>query len=149
MPSVHFHGIVLRHKETFFKIWVLWKFNYYAYVIQGSVLHVTGCIGLLARWKQHPNIRLSIPATRALANLDVDDAPEIKFSSHLHLLYPTVRRTDSPKLDVVFIHGLLGGVFFTWRQRVREETSLSMLRKYVTFLLISIYCYQSLGDCML
>lgn len=86
---------------------------------------VTGCIGLLARWAQHPNIRLSIPATRALANLDVDDTPEIKFSSHLHLLYPTVRRIDLPKLDVVFIHGLLGGVFVTWRQRDREHTNMS------------------------
>ncbi|XP_021931196.1 protein SERAC1 isoform X2 [Zootermopsis nevadensis] len=84
---------------------------------------VTGCIGLLAGWAQHPNIRLSIPATRALANLDMDDTAGIKFSSHLHLLYPSVRHADSPKLDVIFIHGLLGGVYFTWRQRDRKETS--------------------------
>lgn len=120
---------------------VLWKFIYYAYLIQGSVLHVTGCIGLLAGWAQHPNIRLSIPATRALANLDMDDTAGIKFSSHLHLLYPSVRHADSPKLDVIFIHGLLGGVYFTWRQRDRKETSPSMLHQYVTFLLIRIYCY--------
>jgi hypothetical protein len=69
----------------------------------------------------------------------MDDTPEIKFSSHLHLLYPTIRRSDSPNLDVIFIHGLLGGVFITWRQRDREETGVNMLRKYVTFLLIRIY----------
>jgi hypothetical protein len=90
---------------------------------------VAGCIGLLALWAQHPNIRLSIPATRALANLDADNAPEAKFSSHLHLLYPTVRRIDLPKLDVVFIHGLLGGVFVTWRQRDREHTNVNSSRK--------------------
>jgi len=71
-------------------------------------------------------------ATRALANLDVDGTPEIKFSSHLHLLYPTMRRFDLPKLDVVFIHGLLGGVFVTWRQRDRELTNVGSSRMYVT-----------------
>ncbi|PNF22236.1 Protein SERAC1 [Cryptotermes secundus] len=100
--------------------------------VQDGMLHhffVTGCIGLLAQWKQHPDIRLSVPATRALANLDMDDTPEIKFSSHLHLLHPTMRHVDLPKLDVVFIHGLLGGVFFTWRQRGHEHTSPSILQK--------------------
>lgn len=118
-------------------------------LVQDSLQHVTGCIGLLARWTQHPNIRLSVPATRALANLDMDDRPEIKFSSHLHLLHPTMRCTEMPKLDVVFIHGLLGGVFFTWRQRDSESTSLSILRKCVTFQLIRIYSCHSLIVCML
>jgi hypothetical protein len=81
---------------------------------------------------QHPNIQLSMSATRTLANLDVDGTPEIKFSSHLHLLYPTVRRFDLPKLDVVFIHGLLGGVFVTWRQRDREHTNVGSSRTYIT-----------------
>jgi hypothetical protein len=106
-----------------------------------SVRHVTGCIGLLARWAQHPNIRLSIPAARALANLDVDGTPDIRFSTHLHLLYPTVRRFDVPKLDVVFIHGLLGGVFVTWRQRDREPTNVGSSRTYIVARLIGIYSY--------
>lgn len=97
-------------------------------VQDGMLQHffATGCIGLLARWAQHPNIQLSVTATRTLANLDVDGTPEIKFSSHLHLLYPTLRRFDLPKLDVVFIHGLLGGVFVTWRQRDRELTNVGI-----------------------
>ncbi|XP_069675083.1 protein SERAC1 isoform X3 [Periplaneta americana] len=93
----------------------------------------TGCIGLLARWSKHSNIRLAVPAARALANIDVDDIPNVKFSHRLHLLHPTVRRIDVPKLDVVFIHGLLGGVFITWRQRDRDHNNLSILEGVTGF----------------
>ena len=130
MPSWH----CAWHRET------LWECKaYWTGLTTDSIWHVTGCIGLLAQWAQHPNIQLSIPASRALANLDVDGTPNIKFSSHLHLLYPTMRHFDLPKLDVVFIHGLLGGVFVTWRQRDREHTNVDISRMYVIVWLRNLF----------
>ena len=44
------------------------------------------------------------------------------YISHL-TLYRLVRHTNSLSnwgVDVVFVHGLWGGVFFTWRQREKD-----------------------------
>ena len=92
-------------------------------------INFAGFIGLLAKWAKSSNIKLSAPAGCALHNLDADDNKEVKLLSHLHLLHPLLRRIDTPKVDVVFIHGLLGGVFITWRQRDRHQKILSILGK--------------------
>ncbi|XP_043278487.1 protein SERAC1 isoform X2 [Venturia canescens] len=83
----------------------------------------SGWIGILAAWSRHPDVRLSAPASRALANLDTDENPNEKYPRRVYLLHPQHRVTNSPKLDVIFIHGLLGGVFVTWRQRDLEASS--------------------------
>ncbi|XP_046486906.1 protein SERAC1 isoform X1 [Neodiprion pinetum] len=80
-------------------------------------IYSLGWIGILARWAQHTDIRLSAPAGRALANLDADENVNQKYPRRIYLLHPLHRTRSSTKLDVVFIHGLLGGVFVTWRQR--------------------------------
>ncbi|XP_058803275.1 protein SERAC1 [Phymastichus coffea] len=75
----------------------------------------SGWIGILAAWSRHPDIKLAAPASRALANLDNDD--DEKYPQRIYPLYPLHRVHFPKKLDVIFIHGLLGGVFVTWRQR--------------------------------
>lgn len=63
-------------------------------------------------------------ATKVLANLDDDDAAvNGLYAKPVYLLYPEYRQKASPKVDVIIVHGLLGGVFFTWRQQDRDQGS--------------------------
>lgn len=109
--------------------------RYLFYLHKITELHVqyiqssdfVGWIGILAEWMNHKDVRLSIPATRALVNLDSDENQT--FSSYLYLLYPWLRTNKEPEVDVVFVHGLLGGVFFTWRQRRKGLLSPSFIGK--------------------
>ncbi|KAJ8680523.1 hypothetical protein QAD02_016310 [Eretmocerus hayati] len=77
----------------------------------------SGWIGILAAWSRHQDIRLASPASRALINLDPDDSDDERYFQRIYPLYPLHRVNFKKKLDLVFIHGLLGGVFVTWRQR--------------------------------
>lgn len=76
-----------------------------------------GWIGTLVEWSQSNNVRLSAPASRALANLDIDENKYVKYPRCIYLLHPLHKTTTNINLDVIFLHGLLGGVFITWRQR--------------------------------
>ncbi|XP_031826616.1 protein SERAC1 isoform X2 [Nomia melanderi] len=76
-----------------------------------------GWIGTLVEWSHNPDIRLSVPASRALANLDVNESEHVKYPRRIYLLHPLHKSKTNTKLDVVFLHGLLGGIFITWRQR--------------------------------
>ncbi|KAG7189606.1 hypothetical protein KM043_017290 [Ampulex compressa] len=80
-------------------------------------IFTSGWMGTLVEWSHNDDIRLSIPAGRALANLDIDENENIKYPRRIYLLYPLYKTCSSTKLDVVFLHGLLGSVFVTWRQR--------------------------------
>lgn len=77
-----------------------------------------GWIGVLSSWSNHKDIRISIPAARALANLDADS--DAQYPSNLYILHPLGRTKKTQEVDVIFVHGLLGGVFFTWRQRKKN-----------------------------
>ncbi|XP_060524697.1 protein SERAC1 isoform X2 [Cylas formicarius] len=83
-------------------------------------MYTSGWIGILAKWTHHEDIRISVPAAKALANLDRDN--EAQYSSSLYLLHPLHKSNYTENADVVFIHGLLGGVFYTWRQRTNNKT---------------------------
>lgn len=72
-------------------------------------------------------MRVSIPAAKALANLDFDNEKE--YSPCIYLLSPLTRPSKDREVDVVFIHGLLGGVFYTWRQRRRDFQKLGLRGK--------------------
>lgn len=96
--------------------------------ISGTDIQVIpGWIGVLAEWINHEDVRVSIPAAKALANLDVDNHNE--YSRCLYLLSPLMRSNKDYDVDVVFVHGLLGGVFYTWRQRKRDPQAVGILGK--------------------
>lgn len=69
---------------------------------------VTGWVGVLARWTRHPDIRIQVTAAKALANMDVDDHHSNEYQSKVYPLYPLIRTRQKQKLDIIFIHGLLG-----------------------------------------
>ncbi|XP_022905286.1 protein SERAC1 isoform X2 [Onthophagus taurus] len=88
--------------------------------------HKIGWISILAKWAQDKDIRLSVTASRALANLDADDKNRVIYQRGVYSLYPTMRSNEQAKVDVIFIHGLLGGVFYTWRQRNQADQTLGI-----------------------
>ncbi|XP_078052257.1 protein SERAC1 isoform X3 [Augochlora pura] len=91
-----------------------------------------GWIGTLVEWSHNSDIRLSAPASRALANLDVDEKEHIKYPRRIYLLHPLHKTQTNAKLDVVFLHGLLGGVFVTWRQRDEDTSVHGVVDPYMT-----------------
>ncbi|EEC00309.1 hypothetical protein IscW_ISCW001789 [Ixodes scapularis] len=79
--------------------------------------HLTGWVGILARWLRNPETLLSFPASRALANMDTDSSWPMGYGDGVYLLHPEYRSSPvEPLADVVLVHGLLGSVFKTWRQ---------------------------------
>lgn len=81
----------------------------------------------MAAWSRDEDIRLSAPAARALANLDLDDNKGEIYSQRIYPLHPLHRNRTQRKMDVIFIHGLLGGVFVTWRQRDSQFLSAEIV----------------------
>lgn len=85
-----------------------------------------GWVGVLAGWKQDPNILVNLPATKALCNMDQEFGVH-RYHPGVYLMLPTDRHVQHKNtlsnwgVDVVFIHGLLGGVFFTWRQQDKDN----------------------------
>jgi len=82
----------------------------------------SGWVGILARWKQDPNLLINLPATKALSNMDQEFGGN-KFKPGIYLMLPNDRHVQHKNnlsnwgVDVVFLHGLMGGVFYTWRQQ--------------------------------
>ncbi|EDW04092.1 protein SERAC1 isoform X2 [Drosophila grimshawi] len=89
----------------------------------------SGWVGALAEWQQCPDLRLQVISAKAMANLDHDDPNQFTYPPNVYPLHPRVRTRRKPKADIVFIHGLLGGVFITWRQRDRKPTELGLYGK--------------------
>ncbi|XP_076250470.1 protein SERAC1 isoform X1 [Rhynchophorus ferrugineus] len=89
--------------------------------------HISGWIGVLSEWCNHEDIHVSIPAARALANLDQNNTAQ--YSSNLYVLHPIHLPNRNQEIDVIFVHGLLGGVFFTWRQRSKDDNLVGLIGK--------------------
>ncbi|XP_023343627.1 protein SERAC1, partial [Eurytemora carolleeae] len=91
-----------------------------------SNLFRNGWVGVLAAWKQDPNLLVSLPATKALCNLDQEFGVH-KYEPGVYLMLPTDRYVQHKNqlsnwgVDIVFVHGLLGGVFYTWRQQDKDN----------------------------
>uniref|UniRef100_A0A336M9E7 Protein SERAC1 n=1 Tax=Culicoides sonorensis TaxID=179676 RepID=A0A336M9E7_CULSO len=88
---------------------------------------VTGWIGILAKWGRDEDMRVQVTASLALANLDKTDNFPIVYPSKVYPLYPRNERKLTPNVDVIFVHGLLGGVFITWRQKKTMKPEVSSI----------------------
>ncbi|XP_023242230.1 protein SERAC1-like [Centruroides sculpturatus] len=94
-------------------------------------LFMTGWIRTLTSLSRSPHLELSLPASRALVNLDSDKFSDEVYEDGIYLLYPQLRGRDKHlNADVIFIHGLLGGAFRTWRQK--DEMKLEVKDQQIT-----------------
>ncbi|XP_066472198.1 protein SERAC1 [Tiliqua scincoides] len=100
--------------------------------IQRSIIHIignmalderlhssisrAGWVSVLAEVMKSPRIMESSHAARALANLDRETVQE-KYPDGVYLLHPQHRTSQPFKADILFVHGLLGAAFKTWRQQ--------------------------------
>ncbi|XP_073527616.1 protein SERAC1 [Phyllobates terribilis] len=80
----------------------------------------SGWISFLAEAMKSPYVIQTSHAARALANLDRDTVTE-KYLDGVYVLYPQHRTSQLTKADVLFVHGLMGAAFKTWRQQDRDQ----------------------------
>lgn len=91
-----------------------------------NCLFRNGWVGVLARWKQDPSLLVSLPAIKALCNMDQQYGMH-RYHPGIYLMLPTDRHVQHKNtlsnwgVDIVFVHGLLGGVFYTWRQQDKDN----------------------------
>ncbi|XP_041814761.1 protein SERAC1 isoform X3 [Chelmon rostratus] len=78
----------------------------------------SGWVSVLAEMTQSPHVMQASHAARALANLDREAVKE-KYPDGVYILHPQTRGNQPIKADVLFIHGILGAAFKTWRQKDR------------------------------
>lgn len=73
-----------------------------------------GWIQTLVQYTRSEHLELSMPAFKALANLD--EEVDAVYGNHIYLMSPLYREQRKASFDVVFVHGLVGSVFKSWRQ---------------------------------
>ncbi|KAK2884254.1 hypothetical protein Q8A67_017891 [Cirrhinus molitorella] len=81
----------------------------------------SGWVAVLAEMIKSPHIMQASHAARALGNLD-RDAVRQKYQDGVYILHPQCRTNQPIKADVLFVHGLLGAAFKTWRQKDLDVT---------------------------
>ncbi|XP_073238931.1 protein SERAC1-like isoform X2 [Porites lutea] len=79
-----------------------------------------GCLPLLRSWLYSDDLALFSHAVRTLANLDRDFCKDECYEDGVYLLHPEGRYSSRIAADVIFVHGLRGGPFMTWRQQEKK-----------------------------
>uniref|UniRef100_A0A8C5VAW5 Protein SERAC1 n=1 Tax=Microcebus murinus TaxID=30608 RepID=A0A8C5VAW5_MICMU len=83
----------------------------------------SGWVSLMAEAMKSHHIMKASHAARILANLDRETVQE-KYQDGVYVLHPQHRTSQPIKADVLFIHGLMGAAFKTWRQQDSERVVL-------------------------
>ncbi|KAF3831227.1 hypothetical protein GH733_000119 [Mirounga leonina] len=85
-----------------------------------STIVRSGWVSILAEAMKSHHIMEASQAARTLANLDRETVQE-KYQDGVYVLQPQYRTSQPIKADVLFIHGLMGAAFKTWRQQDSEQ----------------------------
>nr|KAF6463078.1 serine active site containing 1 [Molossus molossus] len=85
-----------------------------------STIVRSGWVSILAKAMKSPYIMEASHAARTLANLDRETVQE-KYQDGVYVLHPQCRTSQPIKADVLFIHGLMGAAFKTWRQQDSDQ----------------------------
>uniref|UniRef100_A0A8D0UYY8 Protein SERAC1 n=1 Tax=Sus scrofa TaxID=9823 RepID=A0A8D0UYY8_PIG len=85
-----------------------------------STIVRSGWVSILAEAIKSEHIMEASHAARTLANLDRETVQE-KYQDGVYVLHPQYRSSQPIKADVLFIHGLMGAAFKTWRQQDSER----------------------------
>ncbi|XP_043919197.1 protein SERAC1 [Protopterus annectens] len=81
----------------------------------------SGWISLLVEMMKSPHIIQASHAARVFANMDRETVQE-KYLDGVYVLHPQFRTSQPIKADVLFVHGLLGAAFKTWRQQDSDQS---------------------------
>ncbi|KAM6181015.1 protein SERAC1 isoform 2-T2 [Erethizon dorsatum] len=87
--------------------------------LHSAIVH-SGWVSIMAEALKSQHIMEASHAARTLANLDREAVPE-KYQDGVYVLHPQHRTSQPIKADVLFIHGLMGAAFKTWRQQDTEQ----------------------------
>ncbi|XP_055289058.1 protein SERAC1 isoform X2 [Moschus berezovskii] len=85
-----------------------------------STIVRSGWVSILAEAIKSQHIMEASHAARTLANLDRETVPD-KYQDGVYVLHPQHRTSQPIKADVLFIHGLMGAAFKTWRQQDNDQ----------------------------
>jgi hypothetical protein len=78
-------------------------------------LFQSGWIWVMSQWQDDEDLRIQVFASTFLNNLDKYDKHKFIYKPKLYPLYPRGKVNQKSDLDLVFVHGLLGGIWITWR----------------------------------
>lgn len=87
------------------------------------MLSQSGLLPLLRQWASHPDIRIQSQAVRALCNMRAGDGSP-RYADGVFPMEPAAALHDGGAYDVdlVFVHGLAGGAFVTWKSAATQST---------------------------
>ncbi|MBZ3871296.1 Protein SERAC1 [Sciurus carolinensis] len=88
--------------------------------LYSTIVH-SGWVSIMAEALKSRHIMEASHAARTLANLDRETVQE-RYQDGVYVLHPQYRTSQPIKADVLFIHGLMGAAFKTWRQQDSERS---------------------------